>query len=93
MPLDIKAPDIVSSGDLGAKIGSTGTAIANLAFLLAGAIAIGSLIGYGIMFITSGGDANRLTTAKKGIMYSILGIAVITLTLVIVNLIRGVAAI
>ncbi|MDO8591309.1 MAG: hypothetical protein Q7R60_00045 [bacterium] len=68
-------------------IGNTGTNIANLMLYLAGAIAIGSLIGYGIMFITSGGDETKMTAAKKGIMYSVLGIIVITLSLVIVRFI------
>lgn len=86
----IVAPSIVlpESKTLAEVIGNTGTNIANLMFYLAGAIAIGSLIGYGIMFITSGGDEAKMTAAKKGIMYSVLGIIVITLSLVIVRFIR-----
>lgn len=87
----ITAPDIVLQGKtLQDVIESTGNNIANLMLYLAGAIAIGSLIGYGIMFITSGGDEAKMTAAKKGIMYSVLGIIVITLSLVIVKLITQV---
>ncbi|MDO8471918.1 MAG: hypothetical protein Q7S64_02050 [bacterium] len=85
----IKAPTVVLQGNrqLTDIISTTGTRVINVMLLIAGAIAVGSLIGYGIMLATAQGDETKTTAAKKGITYSILGIIVITLTLVIANLI------
>lgn len=44
---------------------------------IAGVIAFAFLIYGGIMFITSGGDAEKTTKARNTILYSVVGIIVI----------------
>ena len=48
-------------------------------------IAVIAFVGTGIMYITSGGDANRAETAKTWLVYSIIGLVVALLSFVIVR--------
>jgi hypothetical protein len=47
-------------------------------------IAVIALVGSGIMYITSGGDTNRAETAKQWMTYTIIGLVIALLGLVIV---------
>ena len=40
-------------------------------------IAVIMMIYAGFLFVTSAGDANRIATAKKAILYAIIGVAII----------------
>ena len=42
-----------------------------------GMIAVIMMIYAGFLFVTSAGDANRIATAKKAILYAIIGVAII----------------
>lgn len=65
-----------------------GTKAINIMLYLAGAIAVGFLLVNAIKLMTSGGDETKVESAKKGITYSIMGVIVISLSLVIVGLIK-----
>ena len=51
----------------------------------AGAIAFGFLIYGGILFVTSGGDAEKATKARNTILYAIVGIIVVVLSYAIIT--------
>jgi hypothetical protein len=60
------------------------TKVANLLALVIGIAAVIVIIIAGIRFITSGGDATKVATAKSTILYAIVGLAVAALARAIV---------
>ena len=58
-----------------------------LRFLLSvsGSVAVIAIILAGVMYMTSGGNASRVTTAKQYLLWSIIGLCIILLSLVIVS--------
>ena len=48
-------------------------------------LAVISFVGSGLIYITSGGDSSRAETAKNWLVYSIIGVVVALLSLVIVQ--------
>ncbi len=61
----------------------------NLAYFIAGAIAVIMIIVAGIMFATSAGNAKSVTTAKNMILFSVVGIIVILSAWAITNFVIG----
>ena len=61
----------------------------NLVYFLAGAIAVIVIIVAGIMYVTSSGDAGRLTKAKNLLIYSIVGLVVVLIAFVVTNFVIG----
>ena len=61
----------------------------NLAYFIAGIIAVVVIIVAGIMYATSGGEAAALTRAKNLILYSVVGIVVIFAAWAITNFVIG----
>ena len=61
----------------------------NLAYFVAGIIAVIVIIVAGIMYSTSGGESAALTRAKNLILYSIVGLVVIFSAFVITNFVIG----
>ena len=62
--------------------GGLDTTIANVIDILTvviGIIAVIMIIINGLKLITSGGDANKVGSAKNGILYAIIGLAVVAL--------------
>lgn len=59
--------------------------IINLLLELAAGFVIFAIIYSGIMYITAGGDTTKAEAARKNITWAIIGIIVISLSLVIVN--------
>jgi hypothetical protein len=55
-----------------------------LVSIIAGIAAIIVIMIAGIMFVTAGGDSNRISTAKNTIIYSVVGLVVIVLARTIV---------
>ena len=58
--------------------------IINVVSFIAGAAAIISLVVSGLKMILANGDANAVTSARNGILYSLIGIGVIVLAQAIV---------
>ena len=65
----------------------------NVMTWLLGIVAVLGIIGFaisGIMYLTAAGDEDRMSTAKKAMVYSIIGIAVALLGLVAVKTIASI---
>lgn len=50
-----------------------------------GALAVVAIVYSGISYITAGGDPTKAETAKKNLIWAIIGVVIIALALVIVN--------
>ena len=59
--------------------------VLNLVIGLAGLIAVGILVYSGIMYIVSAGDEAKVESATKGITYSIIGLVICFVSILIVN--------
>lgn len=63
--------------------------VINVLSVVVGIVAIIMLIISGLKFITSGGETNAVASAKKGIIYALIGLAVVALAQVIVHFVLG----
>ena len=61
----------------------------NIAYFLAGVIAVITIIVGGMMYATSSGDAGAVTKAKNLILFSIIGLVVIFSAFAITNFVIG----
>lgn len=61
------------------------TNIINIMLFLAGAVAVLMIIIGGIRFVTSGGDAGSVKSAKDTVLYSVIGLIVVILAYAIVS--------
>jgi type IV secretory pathway VirB2 component (pilin) len=61
----------------------------NIAYFLAGSIAVITIIVAGIMYATSGGDSGSVGKAKNLILYSIVGLVVIFSAFLVTNFVIG----
>lgn len=68
-------------------IGDTGvfTRLTNTVLMAVGLISVIMLIFGGLRYITSGGDAKKVTDAKNTILYAIIGLVICVLSYAIVN--------
>ena len=65
------------------------TGILNTVYFAAGIIAIIVIIISGIFYSISQGDASKITRAKDGILYSVVGLVIIMLAFVLTNYVIG----
>lgn len=65
------------------------TNVINLLSVVVGIVAIVMLIISGLKFITSGGEANAVASAKKGVIFSLVGLVVVGLAQFIVHFVLG----
>ena len=56
---------------------------------LLGVIAVIFLLWAGFLFITAGGDPDKVNTARQNVMYAMVGVAVAVLARGIVSLVQG----
>lgn len=61
--------------------------VANLIAIISGIAAVIMIIIGGFMFITSGGDSSHVSSAKKTIVYAVVGLVVVVLARTIVGFI------
>jgi len=66
-----------------------GTNAINLMLYFAGAIAIAFLVYNGMRMMQSQGNEDQIEKAKKSLMYSVWGIVLITLSIIISNSVVG----
>jgi len=59
----------------------------NILSFVAGVIAVIVIILSGLKFITSGGDANAISSARRSILYAAIGIVVVVLAQIFVRLV------
>lgn len=85
---DIKLtlPKTIVDSTGGSAVVKTAT---NLVFAFLALMAFGGLIYSGVMMITSGGDATKFATGRKNLIWSIIGIVVVTLAYTIIKLVYG----
>jgi hypothetical protein len=88
----IKFINIAQAGVISDAPKLSNVALNALNFLLSvfGFIAIIGLVVSGIVYLTAGGSEQRIETAKKMTLYSIIGIAVALAAMVIVKQIAGI---
>lgn len=79
----IPVPNIAESATL--DPGVIVLRVINYALFFIGAVALGFIIYGAIKFITSGGDSDKVTSARNTLIYAIIGIIVIVLSYAIVN--------
>lgn len=63
--------------------------IINLLSAIIGVVAVIIIIFNGFRFITSGGDSNAISSARRGIIFAIVGLIVVVLAQVIVRFVIG----
>jgi hypothetical protein len=63
--------------------------VANLVAIVSGIAAVIVIMVAAIMFITAAGDSNKISTAKRTIVYAVVGLAIIALSRVIVIFVIG----
>lgn len=61
----------------------------NLAYYIAGIVAVVVIIIAGIMYATSAGDSSRITRAKGMVLYSVIGLGIIIAAFAITNFVMG----
>ncbi len=76
-------PATCSSGASSSVTGLISTAVSILSMVV-GALAVIMIIVSGFKYITSGGDSNRVSSAKNTLIYAIIGFAIAVLAQVIV---------
>ena len=64
--------------------------VINWILVIAGIVAVGFIIFAGIRYVTSGGDAEKVKSAKNTLLYAIIGLLIAALAMVIVNIVLGV---
>lgn len=61
----------------------------NLTYFLAGVVAIITIVIAGIMYVSSTGDAGRVTKAKNLLFYAIVGLVLVLVAFTITNFVMG----
>lgn len=69
------------------SVDSLAKTITNTLLYLLGAISVIMIVYGGVLYTTSGGDANAATKAKNTILYAVVGLAVALVGYAIVNLV------
>lgn len=63
--------------------------IINIMLFLLGAIAVIMIVIGGLRYVTSGGDASSLKSARDTILYAVIGLVIAVLSYAIVNFVLG----
>ena len=66
--------------------------VVNLISIIIGIIAVIMILVNGARFITSGGDANKVNSARNGILYALIGLIVVAVAQFIVRVAIGLAS-
>ncbi len=72
-------------GDNGAAVGSAITAAINILTIIAGIVTVVMVIVAGLKFVTSGGDASKVASAKNSLIYALIGLLVVVLSQTLVH--------
>ena len=63
--------------------------IISILLIVAGGLAVIAILYSGIMYITAGADQAKAETAKKNLVWAIVGLLIISLAYVIIELVKG----
>lgn len=69
----------------GKKINSLIVRVVNIISVIVGIVAVVMIIVSGLKLITSGGDSNAVGTARRGLLYAVVGLVVVALAQFIVR--------
>jgi len=83
--LDSKQGCTSQNGTGGVSVQNLITTIVNILSLIVGAAAVIMIILSGMKFISSGGDANKVSSAKSSLIYAIIGLIIVALTQAIIH--------
>jgi cytochrome bd-type quinol oxidase subunit 2 len=86
---DPACADPAGTTDPNTKVNGTITLIINMFSIIVGIIAVIMIVLGGLKYITSSGDANKITSAKNTILYAIVGLVVVALAQFIVRFVLG----
>jgi threonine/homoserine/homoserine lactone efflux protein len=73
----------------GGSLNDLVSTIINVALIGLGLVAFAYLIYGGAQFLTSGGDADKVTSARNTILYAIIGIVVIAISWLLFSWVTG----
>ena len=82
----------INAGEVGLPTGSGDQLLQNglnLAYFLAGVVAVIVIIFAGVMYVISSGDAGRVAKAKNLLVYSIVGLIIVISAFAITNFVIG----
>lgn len=71
------------------QLDSTLQKIIDIISIVIGIVAVIMIIINGLKFITSGGDTNKVGSAKNGILYAVIGLVIVALAQFIVRFVLG----
>jgi Type IV secretion system pilin len=71
----------------GARLDSTIERVINLVSAIAGALAVIMIIVAGFRYVTSAGNETSVASAKKTLLYAIIGLAIVALAQIIVRVV------
>jgi len=77
------------TGDATGDVNSLITTIINVFSFVVGVVAVIMIIAGGFRYISSGGDSNKITSAKNTIIYAIIGLVIVALAQIIVQFVLG----
>ena len=72
-------------GDSGVQVSKALSAAITLLSVIVGIVAVIMVIIAGLKFVTSGGDANKVASAKNAIIYAIIGLVVVAASQMLVH--------
>ncbi len=75
-----------------AGVESTFGVIVNIMSVVLGAVAVIMVIVAGFKYVTSGGDAGKVSSAKSTLIYALVGIAVAVLAQLLIHIVVGQAS-
>jgi hypothetical protein len=90
LPLTLAAPTFAASADMG-QINSFIKSVVQALAGIAGLVATGFFVAGGFKYITSSGNPEHLSSAKRTIAYSATGLAIIIAAFVISNIVTALA--
>jgi len=77
---------LTGSTSLSTLFTSISTNVINIIFLIAGTLAVIYLLFSGVQYITAGGNADRVKTARQGIINAVIGIVIIMAAFFIIRI-------
>lgn len=81
----LQSIDQVSKNDCGAGVTNLASTIVNVLSQIVGVLAVIMVIWAGFKYITSGGDSNKVASAKTTLIYALIGLVVVALAQIIVH--------
>lgn len=79
----------LTSCDGGSDVNKVLTSVINILSAIIGVVAVIMIILSGLKYITSGGDGQKVASAKNTLVYSLVGLVIVALAQLIVHFVLG----